>query len=252
MNHPDFSKYFFSVVVGLFFAPSAHAGPPFVTDDPEPVAYQTWEVNYALTGTRDKRQTFAFLPSIDANYGASPSLQLHIQPQIAYNSRSHGATYGLGDTEVGIKYRLTPESDSPEDWMISIYPLYVIPTGSANRKLGAGAPSVYLPIWLQTTRDVWTTYGGGGYWVNSGGSNKNTWAAGWAALYQFTEKLQFGGEVFAKTTDTTNGRSSSGINLGGTYGLVKDYNLLFSAGHGLTNVASTNQASAYFGLQVIY
>jgi hypothetical protein len=189
---------------------------------------------------------------IDGNYGAAPGLPLHVQPQLAYANASTGRTYGLGDTEVGIKYRVTPVSDRPDDWMISLYPRYETPTGNANRNLETGASSVYLPVWLQTTRAGWTTDGGSGYWVNSGAGNRNAWAAGGVALYRFTEKLQFGGEVFAKTADSADGRGSSGFNLGGIYGLAADYNVLFSPGRGLSNAASTSQASVYVGLQVIY
>ncbi|MGO9443831.1 MAG: hypothetical protein ACLPXB_03535 [Thiobacillaceae bacterium] len=154
--------------------------------------------------------------------------------------------------KLGFKYRVTPASARPDDWMISLYPQYEFPTGNANRNLGTGASSLYLPVWLQTTRAGWTTYGGGGYWVNSGAGNTNAWAAGWVALYRFTEKLQCGGEVFAKTADTSDGRGSSGFNLGGTYGLAAEYSVLFSAGRRLSNAASTNQASVYLGLIVIY
>jgi hypothetical protein len=237
-----------AVLIGISLMAPSYAGPPFVTDDPEPVEYQRWEVNYALSATHAQGQTLAFLPGIDANYGAAPGLQLHVQPQLAYANASTGRTYGLGDTEVGIKYRVTPASDRLDEWTISLYPRYEFPTGNANRNLGTGSSSLYLPMWLQTTRAGWTTYGGGGYWVNSGAGNRNAWAAGWVALYQFTEKLQIGGEVFAKTADTADGRGSSGFNLGGTYGLAADYSVLFSAGRGLNNATSTNQASVYVAL----
>lgn len=240
---------YFSAVL---FTTLAYAGPPFITDDPEPVDYQAWEVNYALTGSRDRNGTSAFLPQIDTNYGIASGVQFHVQPQLAYTSQGGSRAYGLGDTELGLKYRLTPESENADDWMASLYPLVEIPTGNASRNLGAGASSFYLPLWLQTSRNGWTTYGGGGYWVNNGPNAKNAWAGGWVALYQVTERLQFGGELLGKTADIPGGHGTTGFNLGGTYGLAKDYNLLFSAGRGLTNAADSNEKSVYLALQVLY
>jgi hypothetical protein len=38
-------------VLALLSAAPALAGPPFVTDDPEPVDYQHFEINTAMQGT---------------------------------------------------------------------------------------------------------------------------------------------------------------------------------------------------------
>jgi hypothetical protein len=46
-----FSKKKFFLLHLLIVAAPARAGPPFVTDDPVPVAYQGWEINCALLGT---------------------------------------------------------------------------------------------------------------------------------------------------------------------------------------------------------
>jgi hypothetical protein len=233
-------------------AGTVNAGPPFVTDDPEPAELHIWEVNYAVNGTHADGVSNAFLPGTDINYGAAPGVQLHAQLQMAYNQSTGSTHYGLGDTELGIKYRLTNETEDASEWMVSVYPALEIPTGSPSKRLGAGSSSIFLPVWVQTTRGNWTLFGGGGYWLNHGAGSRDAWSAGWAALYQVEEGLQLGGEVFGKNADTANGRGSSGFNLGGVYGLEKDVNLLFSAGRGLSNVANTNQASLYLGLQVIY
>lgn len=245
-------------VAALLFATAAHAGPPFVTDDPEPVEHRSWEVNYALAATYTKDDDTANLPQIDANYGVAPGVQLHVQPRAAFvHPTDRKTAYGYGDTELGVKYRLTASESDEDRWMVSLYPMLEVPTGSAGRDLGAGAYSTYLPIWLQTTRGRWTTFGGGGYWINRATGARNALSGGWVVLYQFTPRLQFGGEVFGATAstpfnDAANGRGSTGFNLGGTYRLAPRYNLLFSAGRGLTNVAASNQASFYLALQVLY
>jgi hypothetical protein len=236
----------------LFIAARCHAGPPFITDDPEPVAPGQWEVNNALTGTHSRGETGLFLPQEDINYGAASGVQLHVMPQMGYNASPGERSYSRGNTELGVKYRLTPASDDEADWMVSLYPLYELSSHNASQTLGPGAASTYLPVWVQTTRGHWTVYGGGGYWINPGAGRQNAWAAGAVALYQFTPQLQLGGELFAQTAPSVESRGSLGFNLGGSYALSKDYGLLFSAGQGLSNVASSNQGSFYLGLQRKY
>jgi len=62
--------------IATFVLDSAWAGPPFVTDDPEPVEHQHWEVNYALTKSWREGEASAGIPSIDINYGIVPNVQL--------------------------------------------------------------------------------------------------------------------------------------------------------------------------------
>lgn len=228
------------------------AGPPFITDDPDPVNYQSWEINNAVVGTRVAGQTSAFAPQIDANYGILPGVQFHFQPQMAYYSAPGQHAWGLGDTELGLKYRLTP-ADAPEgSWEASLYPLVELPTGDANRNLGSGTWREFLPLWVQTVRGNWTFYGGGGYWFNGGVFGQNAWQLGAVALYQFTPKLQLGGELMTLTATTIGGQSTRGFNVGGNYALTEGYSLLFSLGQGLINVSTTDQASFYLALQITY
>jgi hypothetical protein len=241
---------FFGLLAMLAASGAAMAGPPFITDDPEPVDYQHWEVNYALTGTLSKDGGNAALPLIDANYGALPDLQLHVQPQLDYVRGDGKSAIGVGDTEIGVKYRFIEEDDDSWVPMVSLYPLYEIPTGNHERGLGGGVGRSFIPIWAQKTIDKWTVYGGVGYGVNPGAAGKNDWFLGGVALYQVTETLQLGGEAFMQTAQAPGGRDTPGFNLGGSYGLTEEYHLLFSAGRGLENASTLNRFSAYLALQV--
>jgi hypothetical protein len=75
---------------------------------------------------------------------------------------------------------------------------------------------------------------------------------GATAPYKATQSLQIGGEIFHETPDSAGKPSTTGFNLGGTYTLNHDYNLLFSAGKGPGNVSSTNQFTFYIALQAHY
>ena len=238
------------VMTALMFSMSAVAGPPFVTDDPEPVDYQHFEINTAITRTAVEGERSGSLPIIDANYGAAPNLQLHIQPQLAYSRTSKGTQFGVGDTEIGAKYRFVEEDKDGWQPMVGVYPMIELPTGDRKRGLGSGVAGAFLPLWVQKSFGEWTVYGGGGYRINPGIDGRNSWFAGGVALYQFTDRLQLGGEAFLQTAEQADGKSSPGFNLGGSYGLTEDMHLLFSVGRGLANQATTNRFSAYLGVQV--
>ena len=164
----------------LFGAGAARAGPPFITDDPEPVDLGHWEVYGFSAATQVTGDMAGTLIGTEVNYGAAPNLQLHIIVPMAFDSPSgRPMQMGIGDVELGAKYRfINPGKD---DWWpeVATFPLVEVPAGDASRGLGAGKTRVYLPIWLQKNFGPWTTYGGGGYWINPGVGNKNYWFTGW-------------------------------------------------------------------------
>lgn len=212
---------------------AALAGPPFVTDDPEPVDLHHWEVYVFSAGAVGHQDATGLGPSVEVNYGAAPNLQLHVIATTAYDSPAGApAAYGIGDTELGMKYRLINPGDG--DWypQVGVFPLIEIPTGKASRNLGAGQVQAFLPIWLQKDVGKWTTYGGGGYWINPGPGNRNYWFAGWLLQRQVTAKLALGGELFHQTANMVGRGGTTGFNLGGQYDVSEHRHLLFSAGHG--------------------
>ena len=220
-------------VLGVISAGAAAAGPPFITDDPEPVDLGHWEVYAFSAGAVDAHDATGTGPSIEVNYGAAPNLQLHVIANLAYD-RPQGAAdqFGVGDTELGAKYRfVTPGKD---DWFpqVGVFPLLELPSGDARRGLGAGYVQAFLPVWVQKDFGKWTTYGGGGYWINPGPGNRDYWYAGWLLQRQVTDKLAIGGEVFHTTSNAVGRDGVTGFSLGGQYDLTEHYHLLFSAGRG--------------------
>jgi hypothetical protein len=241
--------------VMLVLARLASAGPPFRTDDPEPVDYQHWEIYGFSQGTQKQGDTSGILPGVEVNYGAVPNLQLHvIAPFGSFDkpSGSPGTKFGYGDTELGVKYRFIEENDDSWWPQVGVFPLLEAPTGNLQRGLGTGRAHEFLPVWLQKDFDPWVTYGGGGYWINPGPGNQNYWFAGWVLQRQVTKQLALGGEVFHQTADKIGGKDSTGFNLGGIYDFTDNYHLLFSAGRGLQNVTATNQFSYYVALQLTF
>lgn len=233
-------------------APAA-AGPPFRTDDPVPVEPQHWEIYAFSTGTHAAGETSALLPGIDANYGAAPNLQLHAALPIAVEQhRGSAARFGIGDSELGIKYRFIEED--PAGWrpQAAIYPAVDFPTGNASRNLGAGHTRAFMPLWLQKSLGEWTTFAGIAYSRNPGTGNRDFWYFGWAAQRHVSNNLALGGEIFHQTADTGGGNVQTGFNLGALYDLSEHYHLLFSAGRGFQNPRTTNEISYYLAIQFTF
>ncbi len=246
-----------TAIIALLLTASraAWAGPPFMTDDPVPVDYGHWEVYGFSAGARGSSDTSGLGPSMEVNYGALPNLQLHIAAGFAFdNLTGHRLQMGLGDTELGAKYRfITPGDD---DWwpQVATFPAVELPSGNAGRGLGAGQTQAFLPVWAQKDFGKWTTYGGGGYWINPGPGNKDYWFAGWLLQRQITDDFALGVEVFHQTAAMIGSKASSGFNVGGIYDLTEHDHLLFSAGQGglqyaVNGAAAQNPFTYYLGFQ---
>jgi len=232
---------FFIIVVPV----TVCAGPPFITDDPEPVEYKHGELYISSIYTDTKDGKTGTLPHVEFNYGVVPDVQLHILVPFAFSHPKDGPTsFGFGDTELGMKYRFIHESDNIPQ--AGIFPLVHLPTGDSDRGLGGGHVPIFLPLWLQKSWGPWTSYGGGGYWINPGSDNKNFWQLGWLVQRDITKALTVGAEVFHFSKQTTGGCDETGYNIGGIINLSEDHHILFSAG---SDFAGDTRFSAYLGYQ---
>ena len=234
---------------------TALAGPPFKTDDPEPVAYQHYELYTFSIGSKVRGDTSGAFPGVEFNYGLIPNGQFHIIAPLAFDSPAGQPNqFGYGDTELGFKYRFVQEDQKGIRPQIGVFPFLELPTGDPARGLGTGHPSLYLPVWLQKSVGDWTTYGGGGYWINHGGGSddKDYWYFGWLLQRKVTDKLVIGAELFHQTATVIGGRDSTGFNIGAIYDFNEHNHLLFSAGRGFQNASDTNLFSWYIAYQITY
>lgn len=224
----------------------ANAGPPFRTDDPEPIDYQHTEVYLFSTGTHAQDGTTGLGPAIEANYGALPDVHLHAIVPFAFNApNDEPSHFGFGDLELGVKYRFIHQKTAGVD--VGVFPLVEVPTGDETKGLGNGRAQYFLPVWLQKDFDKWSVFGGGGYWINPGPDNRNFWFTGVAVTREITEGLYLGAELFHQAANTVDGKDSTGFNVGGGIKLIDELQLLVSVGSGLRN-NSTNRVSYYVGL----
>lgn len=210
-------------------AGSLWAGPPFTTDDPEPVELHHWEVYVGTMEGSDPTGRTGTLPHVEVNYGSAPDVQLHLIVPCAFSEPSGGTlTRGIGDLELGVKDRFVQETAHRP--MIGTFPQLEVPTGSAGRGLGGGHLRVFLPIWLQKSWGPWTSYGGGGYWVNPGPGNRDYWFTGALLQRDFGERWTLGAEVFRTTPTGVGSRGQLFTNVGGQYNLDEGHHILFSVG----------------------
>jgi hypothetical protein len=225
----------------------ALAGPPFVTDDPEPVEYRYWEIYLASQHAKDKDGWSGTAPHFEVNYGALPNLQLHLIAPFAYVKPNDGSShYGFGDLELGVKYRFIQESD----WrpMVGAFPIVDLPTGRRSKGLGSGHVKTFLPIWFQKSWGPWTSYGGSGYWINPGSENKNYWFFGWQAQRELSKSITLGAEVFYNTPIEKGEGGRTGFNVGTIVNFTDEHHFLFSAGR---DIHGPNRFSMYIGYQLM-
>ena len=226
----------------------ALAGPPFVTDDPEPVELRHWEFYFASQFTRTADGRSGSAPFIDANFGAITDLHLHVLVPMVFDSPSAGADhYGYGDTEVGAKWRLVHESASfPQ---LAIYPAVQLPTGDATHHLGAGHVQGFLPVWIQKSWGSgdfpWTWYGGAGYGIHPGEGNLDWGYFGVVLQRPVLKNLLLGGEVFHRTAVAVGERADTEFNLGAGLDLSEKHHLLFSAGRSIDGPIRSRMYFAY-------
>jgi hypothetical protein len=220
-------------VLLALWARQAPAGPPFVTDDPEPVDYQHWEFYVASQDAKIGGDWSGTAPHLEVNYGAVPDLQLHLIAPVAYDSPPAGAGhYGAGDIELGAKYRFIQETNGLPQ--VGIFPLLEAPTGSARDNLGNGHWQAFLPLWVQKSWGQWTAYGGGGYGINSFSGNQNWGYAGAVLQCQVSTNVLIGVEIYHQTdleTDFPN--VGTAFNLGTVIDFSERQHLLFSAGRSI-------------------
>ncbi len=232
------------VFVALGPAFSLMAGPPFLTDDPEPVDLNHWEFYVFGQGERSAGSDAFSGPAIEMNYGIAANTQLHLVAPVAnLSSPGTGWTSGYGDTELGIKYRLMEETDSRPQ--VGIFPMAELATGSSERGLGNGRTWYRLPVWIQKSWGPWTTYGGGGLALNSALGQRNSGFAGWLLQRDIGKVLTLGTELFWQGDDSNSGRGVVDANLGGYLKFSENFSLLFSLGH---SISGERNAIWYLGL----
>lgn len=245
-------------ILAILFLPRVvSAGPPFQTDDPDPIDYHNYE--FYIFGGVDATgvEAGAIGPAFELNYGPWKNFHAHIIVPFGAVFPSNNPSYapygagprafGLTDTETGLKYRFVQETKTRP--MIGVYPMLELPTGNAGKGLGVGKGWGHLPIWAQKDFGSWTTYGGVGETINTAPGYRNFTYGGWELQRQINKKVWLGGEVFSHASEgivTAQLHSASMIDFGGGYEFRNPgFQFLFAYGHSVYGPAENY---AYLGL----
>jgi hypothetical protein len=224
----------------------ARAGPPFVTDDPEPPPPGGWEINVPFILERSPGKTEMDAPLVDFNYGL-PDVQLKLEfPIKILHDDDDGTAAGAGDLLLGVKWRFFDNEES--HLQLGVYPQLLVATGDRARGLGEGRPAFVLPLVAQKNWDKWTLYGNVGYWWQTAAETRNYVYAGAVIEREINERLTLGAELFGNSPKELGSRSDVAFNLGGTWKLSKHVNLLFAGGR---DIVGDTSAMVYIGLQLL-
>jgi hypothetical protein len=219
----------------------AKAGPPYLSDDPEPTDYRHFEI-YTFSNGVATQEGIAGEAGIDFNYGGAPNLQLSATLPVAYDFAVSGpALGGLGNIELAAKYRfLTQESFGLD---VAIFPRVFLSSVSSN--VGEQHASFLLPVWLEKDWGQWSAFGGGGCEVNRGGDSQDYCLGGVVVTRQVTSALQVGLEVFHQMPDTVGGVATTSVGTGVRYDLNEYFHLLGYVGRGIQNAQETDRLNWY-------
>jgi hypothetical protein len=220
----------------------ARAGPPFETDDPEPVPYRHAEI-YTAGQCDCGRTTSAAVPLVELNYGLAPNVQASFTIPMVFATTPGTTAYGNGDVTAGLKIRFLQESRNRPQ--AAFYPAITFPTGNALRSLGEGIARVSLPLWAQKSFGHAVLYGGTAYWRNPSPQTRDGWYSGAVLEWHFSEEISAGVEAFHATPDVLGTASTAGYAFGATLAAGPNHDILFSMGRAFSDEPVLTLYGAY-------
>jgi hypothetical protein len=236
-----------SVALGalaLLAAAPAVAGPPYLTDDPEPTDTGHWEIYGPLVQSQGRGSDFNGWFGAEVNYGPVRDVQLTLDLPAAFAHASDGWRWGAGDLAASVKYRFYDNKRA--GLQIAIFPGVTLPT--ASNGLGSGRVSALLPVWAQEDIGPWSVFGGGGYALNPGPRSRNYWEAGLAVSRDFGGGRSAGVELFHHGPDAVDATSETDFGGGAIIPIGGPARILFSGGPAFTDHRTGYHFYAALGL----
>lgn len=226
----------------------AQGGPPMITDDTETVPKGHWEINTAFTIERGLAARLLGTPLLDINYGTGKNTQLKVEiPWLALHRNGQRALSGLGNTNIGVRWRFRDEDDKHRV-AISMYPQIEFnnPTSSACRGLVDEGPEFLMPLQWQTMIGKFAVGGDVGYRFKRGPGEV---IYGFIVGTQLSDSVEVMGEIHGTGPATKLGDSEIVFNFGSRIKLDSRANFIFSAGKSLRGNADP-RFIGYFGVQI--
>jgi len=235
-----------ALAISLGAAAPALAGPPYVTDDPEPTDPGRWEIYNFVDGDHTPGVTSGEA-GFDINYGAAKDVQLTLVLPAAYVDAG-AFDVGGGQIEAAAKFKLLHQDGFGLD--LAVFPRAFIPTSGGQ--FGPDHVNLLLPVWAGKDFGQWQVFGGGGYQINPGPGQRSFWTGGLAATRDISKQLNLGAEVYARTADALDGRSFIGANFGAAWRLTRRWSLMAAGGPGIGNARTEGRYDFYIALKADY
>ena len=198
----------------LAVAAPAHAGPPFVTNDPVPTDPGHWKI-YGFVAGVCADGTTGRQSGLGINY-ASDDLQLTAVVPLGFDTGQGLA----GVSNVGACRQAplpAPGQNERRARGALLPPRVITPTGGT--RLGTGHVQLLLPVWVEKDVGIWAVFGGGGPTFDPGWDQRDFWLTGVSITRTLTPRFSLGAEVYRHTRDTREGADFTGVNLGARYKL---------------------------------
>jgi hypothetical protein len=234
-----------ALALGLLPAGAALAGPPYVTDDPEPTRTGGWE-NYVYVNATNGMGGAVGQAGLELNYGGAKDLQLSASLPLGFDTVG-GGRLGGGDLDLGAKYRFLHADEHGWRPDVAIFPALALPTGA--RAFDTGHPSLFLPLWAEKDVGPWSVFGGGGYDLNPGRGLRDYALSGVAVTRAVTKRLNLGLEVYHQTPASVGGPALTNLGLGAVYQLTRHWAVMASGGPGLKSPSRAGSSAFYASLQ---
>ncbi len=215
-----------ALFAATFAATPTIAGPPFLTDDPEPTEQGHWEIYAPLMEVSGKGSAYEGSIGTEINYGATRDVQVTLGLPVAFAHDGTRTQWGASDVALSVKYRFY--HDEGAGLSIAAFPGLTLPTAKAA--FGNGRVTAFLPVWAQKDLGAWTVFGGGGYAINPGEGNQNYWTGGIAVSRQIAPNLLIGVEADREGASTIEGAGATSLGLGAILSLHAPFRVLASGG----------------------
>lgn len=231
--------------LGLLAAPGdAHAGPPFLTDDPDPTPTAHWEVYAPFSEAEGRGANFEGTSGIEFNYGLAPETQITLELPVAFRREGAKTRSGAGDVALSVKYRFFHDPDL--GLSIAVFPGLTLPTG--NSGMGTGRATGFLPVWFQKDAGPWTVFGGGGLAFIPGKGNRNSLTGALALSRDVSTGFTLGAEVQRAGSPLKGEPAGTSLGLAAIYRTATPVRVLGSLGPTFSDGGGPTEFHAYLAL----
>lgn len=219
------------IALRLVLSPgAAGAGRPLDTEDTGTVEPGKVELELGADYTRNPEDRTGALTGV-LSVGVLPGLEGRAESAlIRLDQDGQGARGGLGDSLLGVKYRVLDETEARPAVLTALAVRF--PTGDDRRGLGARGEDVQLLLVVSKGFGPVTLTGNAGYTVVTTDREADTWTLAGAAEYRLAKAWTLVGEVVG-ALGARQAADTAVVRIGAVYALTEGIRVDAAVGTGL-------------------